>query len=248
MQKAKPIQRKLSTIILSTILISYTAYTSAAEKAEDEIPAFSVSFFRELAPSISCSEIGNAVSKAYLLKKQGKTKKDIYWDITPEDSTYIKQDFYTIMIDVGMGADEKTHKNFTQACRNNMETYQRLIDTQSQSLYDRVDGIYSTVYTQETRLYKPTFSIGNILTKRFETSRYGSSKSNVKKKFINDKSPGGLDEISNEINNLIAEEVIDLLYAQNIMNVSDKHPKNLMPSLYSVREKLAPELILKLTK
>lgn len=252
MQKTNRIKSQLSLVILSTILTSFTGYSFAAEKKASNAPVFSVSYFREFAPSMSCSEIGNAISKSYQLKKQGKSKKDIYWAITPEDSTYIKQDFYTILIDVGMGADAKTYKNFTQACRENMGLYQELMDTQSKSLYDRVDAIYSTVYTEETRRYKPTLSLGNLLAKRMskniETSSYGTTKQDVVKKFVNDKSPGGLDEISNEINNLIAEDVIDLLYTKEIMGQSNTHPKNLMPSLYKVRAKFASELILKLTK
>ena len=69
--------------------------------------------------TITCSEIGNSVSKAYQLKKKGKSKEDIYWEITPEDSTYIRQDIYTILIDVGMAADAENHKLFTEACRKN---------------------------------------------------------------------------------------------------------------------------------
>lgn len=209
---------------------------------EKNVP-ITISDYHTRGKKIHCSEIGNAISKAYTLKKQGKSKEDIYWAITPEDSSYAEQDVYTILIDVGMQADAKSYKSFTEACRNNPVTYQEIFDTQSKDLYTRLDMLYSMAYGKEFKNYRASLST----SMRVSRYRYGGSRMDVKNAFINDESKGGLDGISNEINNLVYERAMEIIYDPKLMDESS-HPRKLMPSQEQLRRQMAPELVLKLEK
>lgn len=204
---------------------------------------FDAADYRQYGKPITCSEIGNAISKAYQLKTKGKNKEEIYWEITPEDSSYVQQDVYTIMIETGMSADAKTHKLFTQACQQNVETYQSIFDETSKDLYTRVDLLYSTAYGIELKAYRASLSTS------FRASRYyyGRSKMDIKRDFVNAESRGGLDNVSDEINKLVYEELIEILYKPEYIDASS-HPNKIMPSLDSVRMQMAPELILKVVR
>lgn len=237
---------KLLLCVFPLILTGCAGYDLAGLIGGESTPKsdnLNIAAYRMYGKTITCSEIGNSVSKAYQLKKKGKSKEDIYWEITPEDSTYIRQDIYTILIDVGMAADSESHKLFTEACRKNIETYQSLYDDSSKSLYARVDLIYNFVYNQELKNYRASFS-GGLHAPMY---RYGNSKNNTEYDFVRNKSRGGMDETSNEINNLIYEQMIEILYKPAYMGES-RHPGNIMPSLDSVRREMAPELVLKLVK
>lgn len=191
--------------------------------------------------TLTCTQVGNSISKAYQLKKRGKNKEDIYWEITPDDSTYIEQDVYTLLIDIGMQSDDSSHKLFTEACRQNMELYQKNFDTQSKFLYTRVDMIYSTAYAKEFQNYRDSFK------GRSGLYRYGRSKSDIRNVFVTNESKGGLDSVSNEINNLVAERAFEIIYAPKLMEQSE-YPTDLIPSLDRVRTQMAPDIVIKLVK
>ncbi|MGO3890176.1 MAG: hypothetical protein ACTJHW_04280 [Paenalcaligenes sp.] len=208
-----------------------------------ESSPFEPADYRQYGKPITCSEIGSAISKAYQLKTKGKNKEDIYWEITPEDSSYVQQDIYTILIETGMSADQKTHKLFTQACQQNLETYQSIFDGTSKDLYTRVDLLYSTAYGIELKAYRASLSTS------FRAARYyyGRSKMDIKRDFVNAESRGGLDNVSDEINKLVYEELIEILYKPEFIDAS-RHPNKIMPSLDSVRTQMAPELILRVVR
>lgn len=221
---------KLLLCVFPLILTGCAGYDLAGLIGGESTPKsdnLNIAAYRMYGKTITCSEIGNSVSKAYQLKKKGKSKEDIY----------------TILIDVGMAADAENHKLFTEACRKNLETYQSLYDDSSKSLYARVDLIYNFVYNQELKNYRASFS-GGLHGPMY---RYGNSKNNTEYDFVRNKSRGGLDETSNEINNLIYEQMIEILYKPAYMGES-RHPGNIIPSLDSIRREMAPELVLKLVK
>lgn len=212
------------------------------------VTSSSVSQYHHLGKSFSCKTLGDVVSKSYKMSKRGKSRDDIYWDLTPMDSTYAEQDLYQLLIGIGIdSATASNHTVFTEACRNNFGVYQSILDDQSVEHFKRVDFVYRTVYGEETRLYDEYLK-REYSSMRTTSHTYGGSKRDVVKVVVQNKSNGGLDEITNEINNLIVEDVLEMLYTPAMMKAYKESPEKVMPSLDTVRAKMAPELVLKLVK
>lgn len=200
-------------------------------KPRFETPALPLESYKSLGSTMSCTQIGDAVKQTYKLAKKRMSDVDIYWEITPTNATYAQQDMYRALIQVGLEADDTSYTLFRQACNEYTATYQEVTNDIATTLYAYVDLIYRAAYLVEMEAHQKGEPYGQTKNKVIESSV----------SVIENDHSGVLDEVSRNINLMVLEETIRLIYPDNLMDVKSKSMP--MPSLDYVRRSMAPQLV-----